>query len=43
MKMMLLKSFKAKRYYLLKGFIDNYNVIISGKSIYDQAMDLDIK
>ena len=25
--------FKAKRYYLPKGIIDNYNVIINGKKI----------
>ena len=26
------KKFKARRYYLPKGFIKNYNVIISGKN-----------
>ena len=31
------KIFKAKRYYLPKGTIDNYNVIINGKNFYDQA------
>ena len=29
------KRFKAKRYYLLKGIINNYNVIINGKNFYD--------
>ena len=37
------KRFKAKRYQLLKGFIDNYNVTINGKNFYDQATDSDIK
>ena len=36
------KRFKAKRYYLPKGIIDNY-IIISGKNFYDQAIDSDIK
>ena len=26
--------FKAKRYYLPKGIIDNYNIIINGKKIF---------
>ena len=30
------KRFKAKRSYLLKGIIDNYNVIINSKSFYDE-------
>ena len=29
------KRFKSKRYYLPKGMIRNYNVIINGKSFYD--------
>ena len=29
------KRFKSKRYYLLKGIIRNYNVIINGKNVYD--------
>ena len=29
------KRFKARRYYLLKGIIKNYNVIINGKNFYD--------
>ena len=34
---------KAKRYYLPKGIIDNYNVIINGKNVYDQLVNSDIK
>ena len=37
------KRFKAKRYYVLQGIIKIYNVIISGKNVYDQAIDSDIK
>ena len=37
------KRFKAKRYYLPKGIIDNYSVIINGKSFCDQPIDFDIK
>ena len=37
------KRFKAKRYYLPKGIINNFNVIINGKNFYDQAIDSDIK
>ena len=37
------KRFKAKIYYVPKGIIDNYNVIISGKNLYDQTIDSDIK
>ena len=37
------KRFKAKRYYLSKAIINNYNVIINGKNIYDQPIDSDIK
>ena len=37
------KRFKAKRYYLPKRIINNYNVIINGKNIYDQRIDSDIK
>ena len=36
------KRFKAKRHYLPKGIIDNYNVIINGKK-HDQPIDSDIK
>ena len=37
------KRFKAKRYYLPKGIIDNYNVIINGKKFYEPPIDSDIK
>ena len=37
------RRFIAKRYYLPKGIIDNYNVIINGKNFYDQAIEADIK
>ena len=37
------KRFNAKRYYLLKDIIKNYNVIMNGKNFYDQAVDYDIK
>ena len=37
------KRFKAKRYYLPKGIIKNYKMIINGKNFYDQAIDSDIK
>ena len=37
------KRFKAKRYYLPRGIIKNYNVIIKGKHFYDQAIDSEIK
>ena len=37
------KRFKAQRYYLPKGVIKNYNVIISGKNFYDQLIDPDMK
>ena len=36
------KRFKAKRYYLPKGIIKNYNVMINGKIFYDQPIDSDI-
>ena len=35
--------FKARRYYLLKGIIKYYNVIINGKNFYDHQVDSDIK
>ena len=38
-----LSRFKTRRYYLPKGLIKNYNVIINGKKIYDQPIDSDIK
>ena len=37
------KRLKYKRYYLLKGIIINYNVIINGKNHYDQPIDSDIR
>ena len=37
------KIFKAKRYYLPKVVIDNYNVIINGKNFYNQPIDSNIK
>ena len=37
------KRFNAPKYYLPKGIIKNYNVIINGKNFYDQAIDSDIK
>ena len=37
------KRFEAKRYYLPNRIIDNHNVIINGKSFYDQAINSDIK
>ena len=37
------KRFKISKYYLPKGIIKNYNVIINGINFYDQAVDSDIK
>ena len=37
------KRFRAKRYHLPKDIMKNYNVIINGKSFYDQAIDSDVK
>ena len=37
------KRFNARKYYLQKQIILNYNVIINEKSFYDQAIDLDMK
>ena len=37
------KRFKAKRYYLQNGIIDNYNIIINEKSFYNGPIDSDIK
>ena len=33
------KRFKTRRYYLPKGIIKNYNVIINWKNFYDQSTD----
>ena len=38
-----IKRHNAKKYYLPKGIINNYNVIINGKNLYDQPIDSDIK
>ena len=37
------KRFKARRYYLPKDIIKNYNVIINGKNFYDHTIDSDLK
>ena len=37
------EKFKIRRYYLPKGIIKNYNVIINGKNVTDQANDSGIK
>ena len=37
------KRFNDRKYYLPKGTIKNYNVIINGKDFYDQVIDSDIK
>ena len=37
------KRFRIRRYYLPKGIIKNYNVIINGKNCYDQPADYDTK
>ena len=37
------KRFQTKRFYLPKGIIKNYNVIINGKNFYDEAIDSNIK
>ena len=37
------KGFKSQRYYLPKGIIKSYNIIINGKDFYDQPIDSDIK
>ena len=37
------KRFETRRYYLPKGIIDNYNIVINGKIFYDQPIDSDIK
>ena len=37
------KRFNDRKYYLPKGIIKNYNVIINGKDFYDQVIDSDIK
>ena len=37
------KRFNAQKYYIPKGIIKNYNMIINGKNFHDQAIDSDIK
>ena len=37
------ERFNGQKYYLPKGIIRNYNVIIPGKNFYDQAIDSDIE
>ena len=37
------KKFNAKMHHLSKGIIENYNVIINGKKIYEEPIDSDIK
>ena len=37
------KRFNAGKYYLPKGIIKNYNIIINRKNFYDQPVDSDIK
>ena len=37
------KRFKTLRFYLPKGIINNYNVIINGKNFYNQCIDSNIK
>ena len=36
------KRYSAKKYYLPKGIIKNYNVIVNGKNFFDQSIDSDI-
>ena len=36
------KRYKYRRYYLPKGVIKNYKVIINGKIFYDQRIDSDV-
>ena len=37
------KRFNVKKYYLLKGIIKNYNLIINEENFYDQTIDFGIK
>ena len=39
----VVKQLKTERYYLPKGIIKNYNIIINGKNFHDQEIDSDIK
>ena len=38
-----IKWYKFLRYYIPKGIINNYNVIINWKNFFDQPIDSDIK
>ena len=42
-KQVMEKRYSAKKYYLSKGIIKNYNVIINGINFYDQPVDSGIK
>ena len=37
------ERFKSQRYYLPKGIIKNYIVIMKGKNFYDQSIDSELK
>ena len=37
------ERFNGQKYYLPKGIIRNYKVIIPGKNFYDQAIDSDVE
>ena len=37
------RRFKSQRYYLSKGILKNYNVLINEKIFYNQVIDSDIK
>ena len=37
------KRYKAKRYYLPKGIMKNYNIIVNKKNFYSQPIDSDMK
>ena len=37
------KRFQTRRYYLTKGIIDNYNVVINGKSFCNRSIESDLK
>ena len=37
------KMYKFRRYYLLKGVIKDYHIMINGKNVYGQPIDSDTK
>ena len=37
------KRFNARKYYLPKGIIKNYNIIVNRKNFYEQTIYSDIK